>query len=86
MNKHGITSPPSMKDQAIYRIRVAGRLSASYSGQLEGMNITETSFNDGENQTVLVGRLSDQAALYGVLGTLYELRLPIVSVDFMERG
>jgi hypothetical protein len=31
--------------------------------------------------TELVGRLADQAALHGVLSTLYELGLPLVSVE-----
>jgi hypothetical protein len=31
--------------------------------------------------TELVGRLTDQAALHGVLSALYELGLPLVSVE-----
>ena len=35
-------------------------------------------------QTVLVGRLRDQAALSGVLNILYELHLPVLSVECLE--
>ena len=32
----------------------------------------------------LEGRLADQAALTGVMNTLYELHLPVLSVDCLE--
>jgi hypothetical protein len=33
--------------------------------------------------TVLQGRVSDQAALSGILNTLYELHLPLISVQYL---
>ena len=50
------------------------------------MNITEVQRSDRENETILVGRLADQAALSGVLNTLYEQHLPVLSVDCLEEG
>ncbi len=38
------------------------------------------------NNGVLIGRLVDQAALAGVLNALYELHMPVLSVDFLEDG
>ena len=39
-----------------------------------------------EGKTILVGRLKDQAALAGVLAALYELHLPVSSVECLEAG
>ena len=50
------------------------------------MNITETQKTDGHDETILMGRLADQAALAGVLNTLYEQHLPVLSVDCLEEG
>jgi hypothetical protein len=71
----------SMKGPAYYRIRVRGELSPSMSDRLEGMRIESTFRKDGRAETVLEGRLGDQSALSGVLNTLYELHLPVVSAD-----
>ena len=86
MGARGDIKRPSMQEPAIYRIRVLGRVDTSWSKRLEGMNITEAQHHNGEVETVLVGRLSDQAALAGVLNTLYELHLPMLSVDYLESG
>ena len=67
---------------AIYQIKVQGKLSGSWSDSLSGMNITNYK-RDG-NITTLVGKLKDQAALAGVLQTLYELRFPILLVEYKE--
>ncbi len=76
----------TMHGPANYRIRVQGRLDAEWSERLDGMNVTHSDTPDGEFVTVLVGRLADQAALFGVLNTLYELHLPLLSVDCLDSG
>jgi len=76
----------SMKEPAIYRIRVQGRLDAKWSDRLEAMNITDLQHSDKGDETILVGRLADQAALAGVMNTLYEQHLPVLSVDCLEEG
>ncbi len=65
-------------------IEVEGRIAASYSTRLEGMQITENRAANGIIKTTLVGRLQDQAALSGVLNTLYELHATVVLVTCME--
>jgi hypothetical protein len=72
-------SIPKMNSPAIYQIKVRGKLSSSWSDSLSGMNIT--SYKQDGNVTTLVGNLRDQAALAGVLQTLYELRFPILLVE-----
>jgi hypothetical protein len=65
---------------AIYRIHVKGVLSSEWTQKLAGMQITTSS----KNETLLVGKLADQAALAGVLEILYNLHLPVLSVECME--
>jgi len=77
---------PTMKGPAIYRICVRGHLNATWSSRLEAMNITESGTSDEGTESTLVGRLADQAALSGVLNTLYELHLPVLSVDCLGSG
>ena len=79
----GLTRPPlSLVAPGTYTIRVQGPLDATWSNQLGGMRITVNG-TGRRAVTVLVGRLADQAALLGVLNTLYELGLPLLSVDYV---
>jgi hypothetical protein len=83
--KHGKTSSNvTMHKPAIYRIRVRGHLEAGMSDQIAGMQITEISGENGKTETILVGRVVDQAALSGVLNSLYELHLPVMSADCVD--
>jgi hypothetical protein len=70
--------------EATYRIKVQGYLDESRSDFLSGMTITTASQGDQGVVTTLVGRLRDQAELSGVLNTLYELHLPILSVECLR--
>ena len=70
-----------MSGPAIYRIRVRGRLDANLAERLEGMHIENLVQDNGKVETVLEGRLLDQAALSGILNKLYDLHLPVMSVD-----
>lgn len=66
-----------MDKPAVYRIKVKGVLPDSWLNQLGGLHITDRT----SERTTLVGRLKDQAELFGVLNTLYELHLPLSSVE-----
>ena len=81
MMTHKIVDYPTMSGPAIYRIRVRGRLDADLSERLEGMRIETLARSDGKAESVLEGRLIDQAALAGVLNKLYELHLPVMAVE-----
>ena len=74
----------TMHGPAVYRIRVQGALDPDWASRLEGMNVTEARSEAGEVETVLVGRLQDQASLAGVLNAVYELHLPILAVEMLE--
>ena len=78
--------PPTMHGPAIYEIRVRGHLQEKWADKLGGVQITATLGLGGVNETVIVGRFLDQAALAGVLNTLYELHFPVVSVDCVNKN
>ncbi len=81
-----IVDYPTMSGPAVYRIRVRGHLDADLSDRLEGMRIETLSRSDGKAESVLEGRLTDQAALAGVLNMLYELHLPVIAVNCLAGG
>ena len=66
---------------ATYRIKVEGKLNESWSDRLGGMRITAHEREDQPTVTTLIGQLRDQGELTGVLNSLYELHLPILSVE-----
>ena len=67
--------------QATYRIEVEGHLDESWSDRLAGLRITTRRREDQSTVTTLIGWVRDQAELTGVLNSLYELHLPILSVE-----
>ena len=69
---------------AHYRIRIKGELEERWSDRMGGMQIGRQSQDDGSLVTSLEGQLVDQAALFGVLVTLYNMRLPLISVECID--
>jgi hypothetical protein len=61
-------------------IRVKGQIDRDWSDWFEGLTITHTD----QGETILVGELVDQSALYGLLAKLRDLGLPLVSVSGVE--
>ncbi len=72
-------------EPGLYVIRVAGGLDPGWSDRLGGLSITEpgTTGNDGRPIVELAGWLADQAALCGVLNTLYDNRYPLLYVKYL---
>lgn len=60
----------------VYEIRVEGHLTDRWSDWFDGLTIR----NEPNSQTTLTGPLSDQAALFGVLGRIHNLNLILISV------
>jgi len=67
-----------------YCIRVQGFLDESWSERLGGLRITACNLKDQGPVTELVGQVRDQAELAGVLNTLYELHLTLLSVEYLN--
>ncbi|MEJ2708438.1 MAG: hypothetical protein P8074_12555 [Anaerolineales bacterium] len=54
------------------------------SDKLGGMAIATECQETPQVVTTLSGQLVDQAALFGVLMALYDMRLPLISVECLE--
>ena len=71
----------TLSQSANYKIRVRGLLNAEWSTRYEGLTM-KTDLESGE--TTLVGLIQDQAALHGILRTLYDFGLPLLCVCKLE--
>ncbi len=65
----------------IYEIRVEGYLDDLWADWLSGMSLAYTP----GGQTILTGRLPDQAALHGVIGKIRDLGIPLISVTRIDQ-
>ncbi len=63
-----------------YEIRVQGHLDQRWSEWFDGLAITY----DADENTVLRGPLTDEAALHGVLIKVRDLALPLLAVKRVE--
>ena len=71
----------TLDSKAVYRIQVQGCLEESWSDRLAGMEITMNIQVYQDPVTTLLGEVKDQAELIGVLNGLYELRMPLISLE-----
>lgn len=64
-----------------YEIRVKGRLEPRWAAWFDGMTLT----TGADGVTAISGPVVDQAALYGLLQTLRDIGLPLLSVNPVAR-
>ena len=69
---------------ATYQIIIQGRIDPDMSDLMGGMTIQIKSEETGSLVTILKGELTDQAALAGVLNSLYELHRPVILVECLD--
>jgi hypothetical protein len=62
-----------------YRIRVRGLMSQQWSDWFDHFEIQHL-----EEDTVLLGMVTDQAELHGLLAKIRDLGLPIISVERLD--
>ena len=67
-----------------YRILVQGRVASNWSDRLQGMDISQSANANGLIVSTLMGELPDQTALAGVLNTLHEMHLSVLSVECLK--
>jgi len=65
--------------EATHRITVRGRLSDRFADAFRAMTLVP-----GCRQTSLIGRIEDQAHLFGLLDRIRELGLELVSVESLD--
>ena len=76
------TPPPDPVQPMICHIRIAGHLGPRWSDWFEGFAITL----EDNGQTLLSGPVVDQAALHGLMRTVRDLGIPLLSVVCVKAG
>ena len=71
----------TVDSSATYKLRVQGYLDESWSEYMGGAAIRAQSWPHKPQVTEVTGEFRDQAALAGALGLLYDLGLPLLSVE-----
>ncbi|MGD9343887.1 MAG: hypothetical protein PVJ25_07600 [Desulfuromonadales bacterium] len=80
MDKLEIADRLGFTSSATYQILVKGFLDESWAERLNGMTIVNKILDAGPPVTKLQGQVRDQAELLGVLNSIYEMHLPLISV------
>ena len=73
-----------MFEPATYRICIVGTLEKKFSDYCGGMAIEHDSVLNQYPVTTLTGRMADQAALIGVINSLYDFGCPLLCVECVE--
>jgi hypothetical protein len=80
-NPEAITPPVEWGDCGLYQIQIKGRLDEHWREWFEGMNLTYVQNGEtGLECTLLIGLISDQPALHGLLTKIRNLNLTLLSV------
>ncbi len=79
-----IESEFSFQKPSIYKIKVEGILKASWSEKLQGLQINVQRSPGEKPISILIGKIDDQSALSGLLNTLYDFNLTIISVQMLK--
>ena len=74
----------NMTGPGTYRILVQGCLDPRWSARLGGLDVQVFNPEDDNYVTQLTGELLDQAALFGALNALYDMRYPLISCVQLE--
>lgn len=67
-----------------YRVEVIGKIDASWSDWMYGLQLSTRKDTSGESVTILSGELIDQSALRGLLNHLWDLNLVLLSVEWVD--
>ena len=81
MTDTGGDTVPRMYASVSYCIEIDGVLDSGWLGRLGGLTMTIEDADPNRPITQLCGQVADQAALLGILNALYNLRLPLLSVE-----
>ena len=72
--------------ESTYRIEVQGKIDAGWSEWLDRMTIRYDHDRTGAPVSILVGTVTDQSALRGLLTKLWNLNLSVLAVQRVENA
>lgn len=61
-------------------IRIEGQLEPTWEEWLDGFTLAHT----GRDETILTGKVKDQAALYGLIAKLRDLGVKLISIKSLD--
>lgn len=73
----------SFSSGGYYKICVLGYINDSLSERLGGMKIESVLSADNTPMTFLEGQVTDQAELIGIVNSLYQMHLPLLTVSLV---
>ena len=63
-----------------YRIRIKGYMDTKWADWFDGFSISY----EGENTTIMLGEIVDDAALHGVLKRIRDLGITLLSINIQD--
>lgn len=81
-SQNELALPIKFHTPARYILQIQGILENDWSERIGGMKIIEV--NSEKGITKLEGMIRDQAELIGILDSLYDLHIPIISVKSIK--
>ena len=63
-----------------YKIRIKGYMDTKWADRFEGFSISY----EGENITIMLGEIVDDAALHGVLKKIRDLGITLLSINIQD--
>ena len=76
--------PIAVDQPGIYRIKIQGRLSEGALHRFDEMTSLVEPNTAGIPITTLTGRITDQAALHGIIARVRDLGLPLILVELVS--
>ena len=74
----------SFGSEALYEIQAVGSSVVMPNDLLGGMNLELTQISENKRKYTLSGMLRDQTELAGVLNTIYEMHMVVLSVNRLD--
>ena len=71
---------PQSPDNGLYQIRIRGNLDERWAGWFDDFALTWVD----QNETMLTGKVKDQAVLHGILGRIRDLGLDLLLVKKVD--
>ena len=76
--EYNFTSP------AIYKIVVQGKVDNKLADHMLGLQLNVEKEAGQKYFSTLIGKINDQAALSGILNTLYDMHITVISVNMLS--
>ncbi|MCK5468855.1 MAG: hypothetical protein KAI99_10100 [Cyclobacteriaceae bacterium] len=69
---------------AIYKIVVQGKIDDKLSDRMLDLQVNVEKGGGQKYHSTLIGKINDQAALSGILNTLYDMHITVISVNMLS--